>query len=1103
MLIADLHIHSRYSRATSKDCTPEYLDLWARRKGIDMIGTGDFTHPAWRKELEEKLSPAEEGLYILNKKECITDDTAAGSIPRFVISGEISSIYKKNGRVRKVHNLILLPGLEQAEVLSRRLEAIGNLHSDGRPILGLDSRDLLEITLDVCPEAVFIPAHIWTPHFSLFGAFSGFDTIEECFEDLTGHIHALETGLSSDPPMNWRLKALDSYNLISNSDAHSPAKLGREANLLDIELSYTELSKALAGGAGFKGTIEFFPEEGKYHLDGHRKCSLCLTPKETIKYNGRCPVCGRKITIGVLHRVEDLADREEGFIPSNKPAFESLVPLSEAIAGSIGRTPASAKVTSTYMDMLRNLGPEFHILREAPLDEIQRTAGPCIAEGINRLRKGEVSRISGYDGEYGIIQLIEKDEIDILNGQISLFSPAGSTQSKTSQTSGIQDVLSQRKATEEELSCALDAAVSVDAQKEETMEAPAQKPNQEQEEAIRSPEPVIAVIAGPGTGKTKTLVSKIVHLIEERRIKPSEITAVTFTNKAARELKERMEEQLGGKSKIRSMTIGTFHSICQKLLSSWDFPFSLADQYELMDVAEEIIEKLKDIEYKTTAKKLLQNISRYKSSLMADEENCPEFIQACQLYCARLRELNLMDFDDLMLEVLNRMEEKRLEKSRELRRFHYLLIDEFQDINEIQYQLIKSWNTGGRGLFVIGDPDQSIYGFRGSNAQCFDRLKVDYPDIKEISLINNYRSTPQILNCALAVIEKSNGISRSLTACRKNGPMVRLITTESDMSEGIYIAKEINRLAGGIDMLDVQDVHQQMSQNKTRGFADTAVLYRTHRQAELIGHCLAREGIPYTVTGREDYLTDKQVRGAISFFRFLLEPGDFLAGKTFLKYIYGADEKTIGKFLAVWELYAENPLTKDILDKQKLHLENEGVSLDFTELCAYFLPKLTKEAPVKLVKEWLSRLKLKENKALEKLMNTVIFYKRMNEFLDTLILGQEGDLKRSAVRTYSSDSVSLMTLHGSKGLEFPIVFLAGVNDKLIPLEAPNGTQDPAEERRLLYVGMTRAKEELILITSKEPSCFLEDIPKKALFEARARKEKPAPEAEQLSLFDFL
>ena len=347
MFIADFHIHSKYSRATSRDCVPEALEFWARRKGIGVVGTGDFTHPAWREELKEKLVPSGEGLYTI-KEDFRKEDKVAGADfkPQFIVSGEISSIYKKNGRVRKVHNLIMLPGLEHAGSISHRLEAIGNLHSDGRPILGLDSRDLLEIVLDMCPEAIFIPAHIWTPHFSLYGAYSGFDDIKECFGDLTGYIYALETGLSSDPPMNWRLSALDDFTLVSNSDAHSPVNLGREANVFNTGLSYQCMLNALKnrGTKEFHGTIEFFPEEGKYHYDGHRACKVCWKPADTKAARGVCPVCGGRITVGVLHRVEALADREEGFVPPAAKHFESLVPLHEVIAASIGYTAASVKV---------------------------------------------------------------------------------------------------------------------------------------------------------------------------------------------------------------------------------------------------------------------------------------------------------------------------------------------------------------------------------------------------------------------------------------------------------------------------------------------------------------------------------------------------------------------------------------------------------------------------------------------------------------------------------------------------------------------------------------------------------------------------------------
>lgn len=405
--IADFHLHSRYSIATSKETTPETLDLWARRKGIAVVGTGDFTHPAWREELSAKLEPAAEGLYTL-KDACRVEESIAGpaSRPHFIVSGEISTIYRKNGRVRKVHHLILLPGLEQAAAIAGRLEGIGNLHSDGRPILGLDSRELLAIVLDCCPEAILIPAHIWTPHFSLFGAYSGFDTIEECYGDLTGQIPALETGLSSDPPMNWRLSALNRYTLVSNSDAHSPAKLGREANIFRTALSYPHIHRALQNRdtGEFHGTIEFFPEQGKYHYDGHRKCRLCFKPAETRAAGGICPLCGGRITTGVLHRVEMLADREEGFAPPAAKHFERLIPLQEIITAATGFATACRTVMNMYHRLLCELGPELSILRRVPLHEIEAVAGSPTAASIRRLRKGQLEIQPGYDGVYGKIK---------------------------------------------------------------------------------------------------------------------------------------------------------------------------------------------------------------------------------------------------------------------------------------------------------------------------------------------------------------------------------------------------------------------------------------------------------------------------------------------------------------------------------------------------------------------------------------------------------------------------------------------------------------------------------------------------------------------------
>lgn len=409
-MIADLHIHSRFSMATSKEGTPENLDFWERKKGISLIGTGDFTHPVWREELKERLVSEGNGLYRL-RDEYVKEESRKfpGEGTRFVVSGEISSIYKKNGKTRKVHNVILLPSLEAADAMAQRLEKIGNIHSDGRPILGLDSHDLLEMMLDVCPEGILIPAHIWTPHFSVLGAKSGFDSVEECFEELAPYIHALETGLSSDPAMNWRISKLDRYQLVSNSDAHSPSKLGREANLLDIDCSYEGLYRAIQTGEGLEGTVEFFPEEGKYHFDGHRKCGVSLSPVEAERLGGICPVCGKKLTMGVDHRVEQLADRAEGFVKKDGKKYESLVPLPEVISACMGYSTASKKVQGCFEQMIQTLGTEFDILRNVPSEDIKSCAGERIAEGIENVRTGNVKRIPGYDGEYGKIELFEEN----------------------------------------------------------------------------------------------------------------------------------------------------------------------------------------------------------------------------------------------------------------------------------------------------------------------------------------------------------------------------------------------------------------------------------------------------------------------------------------------------------------------------------------------------------------------------------------------------------------------------------------------------------------------------------------------------------------------
>ena len=1051
MYIADLHIHSRFSRATSKEGTPEHLDLWARKKGIHIVGTGDFTHPAWRQELQEKLQPAQEGFYTLKREYKIQDNSVADTMtPRFVVTGEISSIYKKNGRVRKIHNLILLPSLEDAEIVSKKLETIGNIHSDGRPILGLDAKDLLEILLELSPNSILVPAHIWTPHFSLFGAFSGFDTVEECFEDLSGYIHAMETGLSSDPPMNWRISALDRYQLISNSDAHSPSKLGREANLLNIDLSYEGLKGAIEEGKGLLGTVEFFPEEGKYHFDGHRKCNLCLSPQEAEKYHGICPVCGKKLTIGVSHRVEQLADREEGYIRPDAKAFESLVPLPEVIAASLGCGPSSSQVLKEYSRLLQKLGPEFEILRQIPVEEISRISGFLIGEGIRRLREKQVERIPGFDGEYGKIQLFTAEELRSIHGQISFFDMIGI---KT------QPSVSKKKISVNQIFPKNEKSISpkVELNQKETL-------NAEQKQAVEAIDRVTAVIAGPGTGKTKTLVSHILHLMEVRKVKPSQITAVTFTNKAAQEMAERLQRLTGKKKTIQQMQIGTFHAICLDVIREQNPSITLADETEMLLLADSIT---KEQGLSLTNNKFLRQVSAYKTSgeLQLDESDSSRkeaFKAAVEEYIRQMREKNMMDFDDLLTEGL------RLSRSLTTDRFQYLLVDEFQDISPLQYALIQSWNRQGRELFVIGDPDQSIYGFRGSDAHCFERLKKDFPELHLITLTENYRSTPEILSAATMVISQNPGGTRVLHPYCLQGRPVRQILASSDLQSAIYIAKEINRMVGGIDMLDAQ--LNSIDCRKQRGFGEFVILYRTHRQADLIEKCLKQESIPYVVAGRDDFLMEKSVRGTLCFFRSLQNPSAVEDRRLCLKLL--------------WEM-EENDLSKAFYDN----------------MAAKFLPMYTKAKPTKVLDVWKKELNFSGDEGIEKLAGMSVFYDSMSKFLEAIQLGVESDLRRCGTKEYTSDALTLMTMHGSKGLEFPVVFISGVQKGMIPYENDFYEADLEEERRLFFVGMTRAKEELILMTVKEQSPFMEGLSPNCIQSQSVERKKVQEKVKQLSLFD--
>ncbi len=1076
MFLADLHIHSKYSRATSRDCVPEALEYAARRKGLDVIGTGDFTHAAWREELREKLLPAEEGLYRL-KSEFRLHSECDSKSPRFLVTGEISSIYKKNGKVRKVHNLLLLPGLEAADKLAGRLEQIGNLHSDGRPILGLDSKNLLEIMLETCPEAVLIPAHIWTPHFSLFGAYSGFDTVEECFEDLTPYIPALETGLSSNPPMNWMWSSLDAYTLVSHSDAHSPANLAREANLFQTEQSYPAIVDALRDRESdkFFGTLEFFPEEGKYHCDGHRHCSVCLQPEETRESGGRCPVCGGRITVGVLHRVMELSDRPEGFRPHNAKHFESLVPLPEVVAASTGFSSASWKTQSQVDSLIREIGPELYILREAPLDEIQRQAGPCVAEGIRRLRLGELSVSPGYDGEYGKVTILTPAERETLAGQLSFIPgdcpPPEKKKRRQPQAAPI---------------------------KEKLPDGPIQKTtfetqyglNQEQWQAVTAQESAIAVIAGPGTGKTRTLVYRIIYLIEQCGVPPAHITAVTFTNKAAREMRERLQAHFSDKRTVKKITIGTFHSICLHLLSQRGRKPILLDEFTARALAKEVIQRTKLSHW--SANDLLLEISRIKNGLPADGKELPKEI--VEAYRAELEKYGACDFDDLLLEAL-RTSQETAESC-----FSYLLVDEFQDSNDIQLQLIRAWARDSKSVFVIGDPDQSIYGFRGSQAQCFAQFQALFTPVRTVSLLHNYRSTPEIIGSAVSVISSGRTPEHRLLEPHKDpGQKVRLLEADTAFAEALFVAKEINRLVGGLGMLEAQTRTKQSAtkQDAIYGFSDLAILYRTHRQADVLEQCLIQEGIPYRIAGKDDFLSEPLVRKTLAFFRCLSNPADTVS---LLHLVLAESPESLPSLQRLLAEYRKGEqMYSSLLELAEQILPRHPISL--WENLQRYEPLVKRDKPGKLMERWITENGYEADSSMDRLYHTAVSYETLTDFLQNLMLGQEGDVVRSGSKTYASDAVSLMTLHGSKGLEFPVVFLCGLTDGLLPFHREGMPCEEAEERRLFYVGMTRAQEELYLLTGSPPSPFLPDLPDSFVESGAVRRYSSG--CKQLSLWDLL
>ena len=822
---ADLHVHSRLSRATSRDLDLEHLAWWAARKGIRVVATGDCVHPAWQAEIRDTLVAEGNGLYRLKPDlERRVWDTLPETCRRpvsFMLSTEISTIYKKGDKTRKIHHLVYAADLDAAARLSASLARIGNITSDGRPILGLDSRDLLEITLESGPDSYLVPAHIWTPWFAVLGSQSGFDSVAECYGDLAGHIFAVETGLSSDPAMNWRVSSLDRYRLVSNSDAHSPAKLGRETTRFRGDPGYAAMRRALESGEGYGGTVEFFPEEGKYHMDGHRTCGVRLEPKETLALGGLCPVCGTRVTVGVAHRVEMLADRDEPVPPPTAGPVTSLVPLPEILSEIVGTSVASKAVAEAYNRVTAALGPELDILCTLPAEDIA-AIHPLLAEAVTRLRAGSVIRQAGFDGEYGVIRLFGDGELARLSRGDVLFDDAPLVRRARTVAAPIQPAAAEAPAKTPEAApvpSGHDGVLSgLDA---------------DQARAAAAVDGPVMVIAGPGSGKTRMLTHRIAHLVLERGVPAAACLAVTFTRKATEELRARLAVLLG--KRAARVAVHSFHSLGLAVLRAHGGRLGLPPEIRIAEEGERRATLAAVLGVgDSRAGSLLKAVSVLKRTggTGTDEET------AARTALDRAgRDQGWVDFDDLVVLAADVLDTHPDVAEAWRGRFSHILADEFQDVDEQQYRLLRLLAGDGGNLCVIGDPYQAIYGFRGADAACFQRFAADYPAAPTLRLSRNYRSSGTIVSAAAAVIgAPADGITRAM------GEPVTIHAAADAAAEADFVAATIEEVLGGHDMLAA---NRTRSSRGALGFGDCAVLYRTDAQAAAFRAAFDRAGIPF------------------------------------------------------------------------------------------------------------------------------------------------------------------------------------------------------------------------------------------------------------------
>jgi DNA helicase II / ATP-dependent DNA helicase PcrA len=1134
---ADLHIHSKYSRATSRDADLEHLALWARRKGISVVGTGDFTHPAWMEEIRAKLIPAEPGLWRLRPE--IEREVAARLPPschgpvRFLLEVEISTIYKKGDKTRKVHHLLYAASLETAQRMREKLGAIGNLASDGRPILGLDSRHLLEIALESGPDAYLVPAHVWTPWFAALGSKSGFDSIEECYGDLAGHIFAVETGLSSDPPMNRRVSRLDRFTLVSNSDAHSPPMLGREACAFETELDYFAIRRALETGEGYLGTVEFFPEEGKYHLDGHRACGVRFEPQETRDAAGLCPACGKGLTVGVMHRVEELADRSaeeaEEKAPGRTP-FRSLVPLPEVLSELHGVGPKSRTVEQALAQLTSRLGPELDILERLPLEDVTRGGGGLLAEALARLRAGRVRRESGYDGEYGVIRLFEPGELaarSSIGGLFAMRSEPALTlvpRSSPRQVGGAPN----RETADPPPTRAVSPQLSLLA----TPALPAMiiRPSlldhldPEQRAAAEITDGPLLIVAGPGTGKTRTLTHRLAHLVAERGAAPGQCLAVTFSRRAAAELEDRLSALLPGAGQV---PVATFHGLGLTLLRDFAAEAGLAPGFRVAAPAERVavlrektglparraerrLEEIGKLRRACATKALgirdRSKVARPQAETVAvppggepqpetltdgDDRDLELELQA-SLYQAEMARRGLLDYDDLLLRPLALLAARPDLAARCRDRWRWISIDEYQDIDPQQAALVRLLAPPESNLCAIGDPDQSIYGFRGADVALFLAFADHWPGARTIHLTRNYRSSRIVVEAASQAIRPTSLVPNRRLEPTRTEPAERIVlhTASSERAEAEHVVHTIERLVGGTSAFSFDSGRVGPGGRDTLSFSDIAILYRTEAQAPPLIEALGRAGIPFQ---KRSHRPPAEQPGAAALLAEITRRAREAAA---------SPQKETALTVPGTSPSPERPPASS--PPRQRAGESAGTAPSAP-------PGTPPPAPPPSVETLLERslLDLAEAAATDSSNRTSLL--AAAELLRPLALRAGADLDAFLAEAAvggeieawdpRAERVSLLTLHAAKGLEFPVVFLVGCEDGLLPLSWPGQETDLAEERRLFFVGLTRARDRLHLSWARRrthrgdtrdtrPSPFLADLAEDLL----VRREAPESSA---------